>query len=90
MDLCNTEYHILLSNMYALEGKRNKANALRKVLKTKGIRKVPGMSSIHVDGYVHQFRAGDKSHRKTQEIYLMLDDMIQSLRSAGYVPNPIS
>ncbi|XVF58319.1 hypothetical protein PTKIN_Ptkin07bG0056600 [Pterospermum kingtungense] len=90
MNPCNTEYHILLSNMYALAGKRDKANALRKVLKTKGIRKVPGMSSIHVDGHVHQFSAGDKSHPKTQEIYVMLGDMIQRLRSAGYVPNPAS
>ncbi|XVE83748.1 hypothetical protein DITRI_Ditri16bG0111300 [Diplodiscus trichospermus] len=86
----NTEYHILLSNMYALAGKRDKANALRKVLKTKGIRKVPGMSSIHVDGHVHQFSAGDKSHPKTRGIYLMLDDMIRRLKSAGYVPNPAS
>ncbi|XWS40911.1 hypothetical protein CRYUN_Cryun17cG0036800 [Craigia yunnanensis] len=86
----NTEYHILLSNMYALAGKQHKANALRKVLKTKGIRKVPGMSSIHVDGQVHQFSAGDKSHPRTLDIYLLLDDIIQRLRSAGYVPNPAS
>ncbi|XP_022740080.1 pentatricopeptide repeat-containing protein At5g15340, mitochondrial [Durio zibethinus] len=90
MNPLNTEYHILLSNMYALAGKRQKANSLRKVLTTKGIRKVPGMSSIHVDGHVHQFSAGDKSHPRTQEIYLMLDDMVRRLRSAGYIPNPAS
>ena len=61
----NTEYYILLCNMYALAGTQHKANAPRKVLRTKGIRKVPGMSSIHVDGQVHQFSAGDKSHPKT-------------------------
>ncbi|MBA0758471.1 hypothetical protein Gotri_021463 [Gossypium trilobum] len=83
----NTEYHILLSNMYALAGKPDEANALRKVLKTKGISKVPGMSSIHVDGQLHQFSAGDKSHPKTREIYIMLEDMVQRLQSAGYVPN---
>ncbi|GMI68473.1 hypothetical protein like AT5G15340 [Hibiscus trionum] len=87
MDPHNTEYHILLSNMYALAGKLDKANALRRVLKTKGIRKIPGMSSIHVDGQLHQFSAGDKSHPKTQEIYIMLEDMIRRLRLAGYVPN---
>ncbi|OMO79371.1 hypothetical protein CCACVL1_13723 [Corchorus capsularis] len=90
MDPLNTEYHILLSNMYALAGKRNKANALRKVLKVKGIRKVPGMSSIYVDGQLHQFSAGDKSHPRTREIYPTLYDMIQRLRSAGYVPNTAS
>ncbi|CAK9162943.1 unnamed protein product [Ilex paraguariensis] len=83
----NTEYHILLSNMYALEGKQDKANSLRQVLKKRGTRKVPGMSSIHLGGQVHRFSAGDKSHPQTQNIYLMLDEMIRRLRLAGYVPN---
>ncbi|TKY50229.1 Pentatricopeptide repeat-containing protein [Spatholobus suberectus] len=87
MDPLNTEYHILLSNMYALCGKVNKANSLRKVLKNRGIRKVPGMSSIYVDGQLHRFIAGDKSHPRTADIYTKLDDMIYKLRLAGYVPN---
>ncbi|KAA8530396.1 hypothetical protein F0562_005105 [Nyssa sinensis] len=86
----NTEYHILLSNMYALAGKWDKANSLRRVLKERGVWKVPGMSFIHVGGEVHQFSAGDKSHPRTQEIYFMLDEMIRRLRMAGYVPNTAS
>jgi len=87
MDPLNTEYHIVLSNMYALSGKVDKANSLRQVLKKRGIRKVPGMSSIYVDSKLHQFIAGDKSHQRTSEIYIKLDEMICRLRSAGYVPN---
>ena len=90
LDPQNTQYHILLSNMYALEGKRDKANSIRHVLKQKGIRKVPGISSIYVDGQVHQFCAGDKSRRLTTEVYTMLDEMIRRLRLAGYVPNTAS
>ncbi|GLU11044.1 hypothetical protein SLE2022_278160 [Rubroshorea leprosula] len=90
MDPHNVGYQILLSNMYSLAGQSDKANALRKTLKTRGIRKVPGMSSIHVGGKVHQFSAGDKSHPRTREIYLMLDDMVQRLRLAGYAPNTTS
>jgi pentatricopeptide repeat protein len=90
MDPHNTEYHILLSNMYALAGKQDKANSLRQILKNRGIRKVPGMSSIHVHGQVHQFCAGDKSHPQTTNIYIMLDEMIRRLRVAGYVPNVAS
>lgn len=86
----NTRYHILLSNMYALDGKREKANCLREALKRKGIRKVPGMSSIHVKGQVHWFSAGDKSHIQTREIYEKLDEMVQRLRLVGYVPNTAS
>ncbi|KAK7271806.1 hypothetical protein RJT34_28014 [Clitoria ternatea] len=87
MDPNITEYHILLSNMYALSGKVDKANSLRQVLKNRGIRKVPGMSSLYVDGQLHQFIAGDKSHTRTTEIYMKLNDMICKLRLAGYVPN---
>ena len=90
LDPQNTEYHILLSNMYALAGKRNRANSLRQVLKKRGVRKVPGMSSIHVGSQVHQFSAGDKSHPQTREIYSMLDEMIRRLRLAGYAPNTAS
>jgi pentatricopeptide repeat protein len=87
MDGHNTEYHVLLSNMYVLEGKQDKANSLRQILKSKGIRKVPGVSSIYVGGNIHQFSAGDKSHPLTKEIYHALNNMIQRLRLAGYVPN---
>lgn len=47
----NSEYHILLSNMYVFAGKRDKANSLRGILKHRGIRKVPGISSIYVGGH---------------------------------------
>ncbi|OIW12463.1 hypothetical protein TanjilG_04212 [Lupinus angustifolius] len=90
MDPLNTEYHILLSNMYVLSGKEDEANSFRQILKKRGIRKVPGMSSIYVNDKLHQFSAGDKSHPRTSEIYIMLDDMICRLRSGGYVPNTSS
>ncbi|KAF8364700.1 hypothetical protein HHK36_033322 [Tetracentron sinense] len=86
----NTEYHFLMSNMYALAGKRDEADSLRLVLKKRGVRKAPGSSCIHVGGQVHQFSAGDKSHPRTQEVYFMLDEMIRRLRLAGYVPNTAS
>ncbi|XP_010029374.2 pentatricopeptide repeat-containing protein At5g15340, mitochondrial [Eucalyptus grandis] len=87
LDPQNTEYHVLLSNMYALEGKLEKANSLRHILRRGATRKVPGISFIHTDGKFHQFSAGDKSHPRTREIYVMLDEMIRRLRLAGYSPN---
>ncbi|KAM7268383.1 hypothetical protein ACFE04_010549 [Oxalis oulophora] len=86
----NTDYHVLLSNMYALSGKSEKADLARKVLKNKGIQKLPGMSSIHVNGQVYHFSAGDKSHPQSQDIYVNLHKMIGKLRLAGYVPNTSS
>ncbi|KAF5187438.1 Pentatricopeptide repeat-containing protein [Thalictrum thalictroides] len=78
IDPLNTEYHVLLSNMYTLAGRQKEADSLRQVLKSRGITKVPGMSSIHVDGQVHHFSSGDKSHPRTQDVYFMLDEMISN------------
>lgn len=83
----NTEYHVLLSNMYSLAGKNDKANSIRVVLRSRGVRKVPGMSSIYVGGQLHCFSAGDKLHPQSQEIYMMLDEMIRKITLAGYVPD---
>ncbi|CAN1760858.1 Pentatricopeptide repeat-containing protein At5g15340, mitochondrial [Linum perenne] len=90
MDPQNTEYHILLSNIYALSGKQKQANSMRDALTGRGIRKMPGISSIHVGGHVHQFTAGDRSHPQTPQIYHTLDDMVIMLRLAGYAPHTSS
>ncbi|XP_049373060.1 pentatricopeptide repeat-containing protein At5g15340, mitochondrial [Solanum verrucosum] len=83
----NTEYHVLLSNMYSLAGRNDKANSIRVVLRSRGVRKVPGISSIYVGGQIHCFSAGDKLHPQSEEIYMMLDEMIRKIRLAGYAPD---
>ncbi|KAL0350858.1 UNVERIFIED_CONTAM: Pentatricopeptide repeat-containing protein, mitochondrial [Sesamum radiatum] len=59
-------------------------------LRDKGIRKVPGISTMYINGKIHQFSAGEKSHPRINEIYLMLDEMIRELKLAGYVPDTTS
>ncbi|KAJ4882766.1 Pentatricopeptide repeat-containing protein [Raphanus sativus] len=83
----NMEYQIVLSNMYAAEGRSDVVDRLRGSMRNRGIRKTPGMSSIHVNGSVHRFSAGDRSHPRTKEIYLKLNEVIERIRSAGYVPH---
>ncbi|XP_072967971.1 pentatricopeptide repeat-containing protein At5g15340, mitochondrial [Typha angustifolia] len=90
MDPHNTEYHVLLSNMYITSGRHAEADNLRQVMKSRGIRKVPGVSFIEINGYVHHFTAGDKSHPLTLEIYAMMDEVIQRLRLAGYTADAAS
>ncbi|KAL6518951.1 hypothetical protein OROHE_017704 [Orobanche hederae] len=83
----NTDHHVLISNMYALSGKSDKADNVRRNLRDRGIRKVPGISTMYISGQVHQFSAGEISHPQIDEIYLMLDEMIPKLKLGGYVPN---
>ncbi|CAA7031319.1 unnamed protein product [Microthlaspi erraticum] len=81
----NTEYNILLSNMYAAEGRSDDVDGLRGSMRNRGIRKIPGLSSIHLNGSFHRFSSGDRSHPRAKEIYLKLNEVIDQIRSAGYV-----
>lgn len=83
----NTEYQILMSNMYAAGGRSDIVDGLRGSMRNRGIRKIPGMSSIHVNDSVHRFSSGDRSHPRTKEIYLKLNEVIERIRSAGYIPD---
>ncbi|KAJ0963760.1 hypothetical protein J5N97_028882 [Dioscorea zingiberensis] len=80
----NTEYHVLLSNMFTVSRRHAEADDLRQLMKNRGIQKTPGMSSIEINGIVHWFTAGDKTHPQTREIYTMLSEMVQRLNLAGY------
>ncbi|XP_058083708.1 pentatricopeptide repeat-containing protein At1g08070, chloroplastic-like [Magnolia sinica] len=79
--------YVLLSNIYATAGRWDDARKVRIQMKSKGLLKSPGRSSIEVDGIVHEFYVGDKSHPRTEEIYLMLDKITSRLKLVGYVPN---
>lgn len=75
--------YILMSNMYSLEGKWKDAVGIRKLMKARYIRKVPGCSSIELDGKVHEFQKGDKSHPKSKEIRQFLESFTSHLISYG-------
>ncbi|XP_022973287.1 pentatricopeptide repeat-containing protein At2g20540-like [Cucurbita maxima] len=65
--------YVLLSNMYAALGKHGDAKRVRKMMKLKGVEKVPGCSSIKVNGVVTEFIAGDKTHLQIGDIHLVLE-----------------
>ncbi|OAY59859.1 pentatricopeptide repeat-containing protein At4g18840 [Manihot esculenta] len=48
--------YIVLSNMYSAAGFYEKAIEVRKTMRDLGLDKVPGSSSIEIDGVVHEFR----------------------------------
>ncbi|ESQ41511.1 hypothetical protein EUTSA_v10012971mg [Eutrema salsugineum] len=82
----NMGYQILVSNMYAAEGRSDVVDGLRGSMRNQGLKKIPGMSSIHLNGSIYRFSSGDRSHPRTKEIYLKLNEVIERIRSAGYVP----
>lgn len=79
--------YVLLSNIYAKAGRWDDVARIRTKLNDKGLKKVPGCSSIEVDSVVHEFLVSDKVHPQSNEIYKMLDEMDTLLEKHGFVPD---
>ncbi|KAK7411240.1 hypothetical protein VNO78_02673 [Psophocarpus tetragonolobus] len=73
LDPDNSGNYVALSNLYAAVGKWDKVSNIRGLMKEKGLRKIPGCSWIEVGQEQHVFIASDRSHPKTEEIYVTLD-----------------
>jgi pentatricopeptide repeat protein len=83
----NSMAYILLSNLYAKSNRWEDVQRLRQVIMEKGIKKEPGCSLIEMNGTIHEFVAGDRSHPMSTEIYSKLDKVLTVLTNAGYVPD---
>ncbi|XP_058212898.1 pentatricopeptide repeat-containing protein At2g45350, chloroplastic [Rhododendron vialii] len=73
MDSCNSSAYVLLSNLYAGYGMWDNVRNVRKVMKEKELKKVPGCSWIELEGAVHKFFSGDKSCPQVEEMYSILE-----------------
>ncbi|KAI9128382.1 hypothetical protein K1719_001375 [Acacia pycnantha] len=83
-------YNVLMSNIYAAEKRWDDVTGIRRAMKDVGIRKEPGITSIEVNGSVHDFVMGDKSHPESEKIYEMVGEMREKLEEAGYTPDTSS
>ncbi|XP_027909492.1 pentatricopeptide repeat-containing protein At3g49170, chloroplastic [Vigna unguiculata] len=79
--------YILLSNLYASEGRWDDVAAIRKCMKQKKLIKETGYSWIEVDNQIHKFHVGDTSHPQARMIYDELDELALKIKNLGYIPN---
>ncbi|KAL3626305.1 hypothetical protein CASFOL_029854 [Castilleja foliolosa] len=82
-----TGLQILLSNIYASAGKWDDVAKVRMHMKEKGMKKIPGSSSIEINGVVHEFTCGDESYSENELTVSMLEEINCRLRDEGYVPD---
>ncbi|KAJ8760439.1 hypothetical protein K2173_015106 [Erythroxylum novogranatense] len=75
----DSSIHTLLSNIYAFSDKWEEVTQVRRNMKGLGVRKMPGCSSIEIDGIVHEFVVGDSCHAEIADIYYMLDRVSKPL-----------
>ncbi|KAL5703002.1 hypothetical protein ACHQM5_028149 [Ranunculus cassubicifolius] len=88
LDPKNSGYYILLANVHADAGQWDSVTKVRRLMKERGVQKVPGCSWIQVNNITHMFVAEDKNHPQSFEIYLLLKCLFLELRKEGYVPQP--
>ncbi|KAH9310397.1 hypothetical protein KI387_025432 [Taxus chinensis] len=62
LDPQNTATYVLLSNIYAEMGRWGEAQMVRRLMKDRGIKKIPGCSWIEGHKIVHAFCVGDRSY----------------------------
>ncbi|KAJ7971363.1 Pentatricopeptide repeat-containing protein [Quillaja saponaria] len=80
-------YYVLLSNIYARSNKWENVTDMRQKMKVKGVKKQPGFSLIEIDGKIHEFTTGDKSHPEIEKIERMWEVIYRKIRLAGYCGN---
>lgn len=77
--------YVVLANVYAANGKWHKFSQLRKLMKERNVKKVPGFSQIEVKGRSHVFYAADRSHPEIEDIHgLLQENLLPIMREMGY------
>eukprot|EP01018_Ginkgo_biloba_P008630 Gb_28771 [translate_table: standard] len=87
LDPNNPAHYVTLSNIYATAGKWDDVEKVRKMMKARRVKKMPGCSWIEVNNKVYTFVIGDRSQPEMQEIYTKLDILSGQMKEAGYVPS---
>ncbi|XP_057831464.2 pentatricopeptide repeat-containing protein At4g21065 [Cryptomeria japonica] len=87
LDPKNAAPYVLLSDIYAKGDRWDDVQKIRKLIKDKDIKKIPGCSWIEVHKSVHAFCAGDRSHPQTREIYAELEKLSLAMKAGGYFPD---
>ncbi|KAI3676215.1 hypothetical protein L1987_85816 [Smallanthus sonchifolius] len=82
----NSGNYVLLSNIFSANKKWEDAENIRSTMSHRSIRKIPGCCWIEVNGIVHEFLVGDKSHPMSERIYAKLSELTMALKQMGYVP----
>uniref|UniRef100_A0ACD5ZEC5 Uncharacterized protein n=1 Tax=Avena sativa TaxID=4498 RepID=A0ACD5ZEC5_AVESA len=77
--------YVLLSNIYAADGKWGGAGKVRSLMKARGVKKTPGYSAVEIAGDVHEFVCGDRSHPQAGEVFEMLGLLGHEMAGCGAV-----
>ncbi|XP_026426396.1 putative pentatricopeptide repeat-containing protein At3g25970 [Papaver somniferum] len=72
--------YVLLSSMYGHLGSWEEKASIKRLMKERMVKKVPGWSWIEVKNEVHSFNAEDRSHPQHEEVYQRLEELMEEIR----------
>lgn len=79
----NPGNYVILSNIYARGSRWDGVARLRKLMKGSNVIKAAGHSFIEEGGRLHKFIIEDKSHRRSGDIFTMLDCVTAEMKLYG-------
>ncbi|KAL3531097.1 hypothetical protein ACH5RR_010419 [Cinchona calisaya] len=82
----NSGIYTLVSNFFAAARMWDQVAEIRKLMKKRGMKKVPGHSVVEVNGKLHAFLMEDKSHPQYDQIAKLLEKLEQQMVALGYRP----
>ncbi|XP_038687268.1 pentatricopeptide repeat-containing protein At5g66520-like [Tripterygium wilfordii] len=77
-------YLVLLSNIYATDRRWLDVSQVREKMVELGVRKPPGRSWVQINGVLHDFIAGDSTHKHASSIYNMLGRLTRQISWEGH------
>ncbi|XP_052210107.1 putative pentatricopeptide repeat-containing protein At3g25970 [Diospyros lotus] len=72
--------YVLLSDMYGKFNRWNERAGIKRMMRERGVKKLPGWSWIEVKNKVHAFNAEDHSHPHCKQIYQVLEELVIEIK----------
>ncbi|GLT30917.1 hypothetical protein SLA2020_056920 [Shorea laevis] len=72
--------YIGLSNVYAIVKRWDEARTMREAMERRGLKKTAGFSLLEMSGALHRFIAHDKTHPRSEQIYMMLNFVVCQMK----------
>ncbi|CAN6381251.1 unnamed protein product [Urochloa humidicola] len=80
------ETYVLLLNMYISSGRWHDVARVRKLMKQEDLGILRDRSWITIKDKVYFFRANDKTHERSDDLYQLLENLLEKAKIVGYEP----
>ncbi|GAV62677.1 PPR domain-containing protein/PPR_1 domain-containing protein/PPR_2 domain-containing protein/PPR_3 domain-containing protein [Cephalotus follicularis] len=74
--------YVMLSNAHSAAGRWQSVSTIRREMKEKGLKRVPGCSWIEFTSKIHVFVTGDRNHQQKDDIYTVLRFLIEHMKGS--------